>query len=294
MIKYFYNIQLAENKIRIVSDFPIAQTKKNCKFFTECDASEAEEEIPAYRVTCEDFKIPEQAVVCGNNGDKNLYRDRNVYYRELIRMMNGSNIRAVSVYSSEFMGCAGNIYVDERIRDGLQGELNIIDYLPLEQMLLWQKSLILHSSFVLHHGVAILFTGPSGIGKSSQADLWRKYLQAQIINGDRAIIKWHAEKDRYFAYGSPYSGSSPYCENKSAPLVAIILLEQAEKNQIEPVSSAEAYMKLFSQVTINQTDRTSVENALEMVEQWVRKIPIYRLKCRLDKEAVELVRKVIE
>ena len=88
MSKYFYNIQLAENKICIVSDFPIAQTKKNCKFLTECDASDGEEEITAYRVTCEDFKIPEQAVACGNNGDKNLYRDGNIYYRELIRMRN--------------------------------------------------------------------------------------------------------------------------------------------------------------------------------------------------------------
>ncbi|WP_370839368.1 hypothetical protein [Intestinibacter bartlettii] len=31
----------------------------------------------------------------------------------------------------------------------------------------------------------ILFSAPSGTGKSTQADLWEKYENAEIINGDR-------------------------------------------------------------------------------------------------------------
>ena len=64
---------------------------------------------------------------------------------------------------------------------------------------LFQNRIIhLHSSYIIYHDKAILFTGPSGIGKTTQAELWRDYQGAEIINGDVTLIrKWDG---RYCAF----------------------------------------------------------------------------------------------
>ena len=104
---------------------------------------------------------------------------------------------------------------------------------------LFQNRIIhLHSSYIIYHDKAILFTGPSGIGKTTQAELWRDYQGAEIINGDVTLIrKWDG---RYCAFGAPIHGSSPYCENKSAPIEALIVLQQGTENQIEVLNHFEA------------------------------------------------------
>ena len=47
--------------------------------------------------------------------------------------------------------------------------------------------LVLHSAYIVtRQGEGILFSGPSGIGKSTQAALWQRYGAAQTVNGDGA------------------------------------------------------------------------------------------------------------
>ncbi len=69
---------------------------------------------------------------------------------------------------------------------------------------------------------AVLFTAPSGTGKSTQAELWRKHRGASIINGDCTLI---AEDDGVFtAFGFPFSGTSGIFENRKAPIAAVVYL----------------------------------------------------------------------
>lgn len=59
----------------------------------------------------------------------------------------------------------------------------------LERRMLQKDSFILHSAYIRHRGRAILFSAPSGTGKSTQASLWAQYAGAEIINGDRALLQ---------------------------------------------------------------------------------------------------------
>ena len=45
----------------------------------------------------------------------------------------------------------------------------------LERRMLQKDSFILHSAYIRHRGRAILFSAPSGTGKSTQASLWAQY-----------------------------------------------------------------------------------------------------------------------
>ena len=70
----------------------------------------------------------------------------------------------------------------------------------------------------------ILFSGPSGIGKSTQAGLWTKYRKARVINGDRTLLK--KENGRWMSLGWPICGSSEICYNEAYPVKAVIFLGQ--------------------------------------------------------------------
>ena len=52
-----------------------------------------------------------------------------------------------------------------------------------------RKMLLFHSSIIKFWNQGIMFLGPSGIGKTTQAELWKKYRDALIINGDVVLVQ---------------------------------------------------------------------------------------------------------
>src|SRR5699024_19054 len=95
------------------------------------------------------------------------------------------------------------LYLAEKA-DHLAFSRNICDLLGLERLLLSRQGLLLHASFIRWQARGILFSAPSGTGKSTQADLWVRHRGAEVINGDRAALRRSA--GRWRAYGLPYAG----------------------------------------------------------------------------------------
>ena len=128
--------------------------------------------------------------------------------------------------------------------DGLEGALiaAIMTHLSLHQ------GLMLHSSLIDVDGSGIMFVGPSGIGKTTQAELWMKYRDAIIINGDMALV--HEEDGVFRGYGCPWHGSSPYCENRDVLLNGIIVLEQASENMIEKLDGLVLFERMMNNIFI--------------------------------------------
>ena len=52
-----------------------------------------------------------------------------------------------------------------------------------------QNMILLHSSLIDWKGRGLMFLGPSGIGKTTQAELWNQYRDALIINGDAVFVQ---------------------------------------------------------------------------------------------------------
>lgn len=166
----------------------------------------------------------------------------------------------------------------------LENNRLLFSLLGLENQILKEGCILLHSSFLRYNGKAILFTGPSGIGKSTQADLWAKYRGAQIINGDRSLL---CKTDTgWRAWGWPFSGSSTFCENESAPIHSIAILSQSKDNHLRKVTTAEAIRTIFGQVTINRWNFTATDTALTAIEDLCSQVPIWNLSCTMDEAAV--------
>ena len=155
-------------------------------------------------------------------------------------------------------------------------------------ILLSKGALHLHCSNILYHGKAILFTGPSGIGKTTQAELTVERCVGLIVNGDAALLR--KVYGVWTAFGTPIHGSSPYCENRQAPIVALIRLDQGEENVLEPVGGYEALTTCLPEFYHPKLDSETEEIFWHTIDEFFSEIPVYHLTCRPDREAVELVK----
>ena len=154
-----------------------------------------------------------------------------------------------------------------------------------EKRMLAKNSLILHTSYVEVRGKAVLFSGPSGIGKSTQGGLWKKYRGCETINGDRALL---AVGDR-MACGWPVSGSSGICRNEAREIGAIVFLDQAKENAVRTMRPAEAFSGLFSQITVNRWDQNAVGKSCDLIENLIANIPVLHLDCDISEAAVDVL-----
>ncbi len=165
----------------------------------------------------------------------------------------------------------------------------IFNLLGFEEIIAKHNGVVLHASAVLKNGKMILFTAPCGTGKSTQADLWEKYANAEIVNGDKALVG--LKDELIFAGGLPFSGSSNICKNISAPLVAIVCLGQAKENLIRKISAKEAFVALLQGNYRSGITKASSQITIDVLEKICSEVPVYRLDCLPDKTAVECLEK---
>lgn len=153
------------------------------------------------------------------------------------------------------------------------------------------STVLLHASFVDYDGSGIVFVGPSGIGKTTQAELWQKHLGADIVNGDKAFLRCLDDEVR--AYGLPWKGSSSYCLNRDVPVRGIVVLRQAKENHIRRLDGLETMELFMPHVFLPHWDQRCVEQALDTVDRLLCRVPVWLLECRPNRDAVMLTRDTV-
>lgn len=168
----------------------------------------------------------------------------------------------------------------------------VFNAMGFDVLLAKEKKLILHASFIAYQNKAILFSAPSGTGKSTQADLWQKYVDGvKIINGDRAIIG--IENNVVKAYGLPFCGTSKITLNQSFNLSTIVILRQGKINKLVELSARDSYKYLYSQINWIGWDKKLQLDILDLLEKVVNSIKIYYFECLPDRSAVEMLKTTI-
>lgn len=160
----------------------------------------------------------------------------------------------------------------------------------LEFLMAVNRRIMLHSSFIVWKGKGIVFTAPPGTGKSTQAELWKKYRQGtEIINGDRSILACDSSDEIPMVYSLPFCGSSKIALNKNVPLGAIVVLRQGKTNKIQRLAKREAVSFIFSECTISPWDKECMENTLDVLLDIVQRIPVYYFSCLPCSSAVDVL-----
>jgi len=164
--------------------------------------------------------------------------------------------------------------------------------ISFHRQILMRGGCVLHASYIDIGGKAVLFTAPSNTGKSTQAELWREFAGAEVINGDRVLLR---KKDKEWnAYGYPSCGTSGICINRTLPVAAIVVLEQGSENTVVRLTAAQKIRALVSATEVYLWDQSEIDKAFEVAGNIIESVPVIKLSCRPDEDAVRVLQGFLE
>lgn len=171
------------------------------------------------------------------------------------------------------------------------GGLEDLLLLAVYSRLTYYRTLLVHGALIRDPELGgILFVGRSGVGKSTQAAIWKMLRNAEVINGDKVFlsVKPEAPED-IFAYGSPWTGSSPYRVNRRVTLRAIVCLERAETPTLRRLDDVEALVTYLPSVFMPNWDTRLTEQVMDTLDLMMPRVPIYRMSCGIDQTGVDML-----
>ncbi|MBQ8333397.1 MAG: hypothetical protein IJX93_06460 [Clostridia bacterium] len=172
-------------------------------------------------------------------------------------------------------------------RDDIPGisAANVFSAAGVPCLFVEHDAFILHSSYVLHDGKAILFTAPSGTGKSTQATFWKEHRHADVINGDRTLVTYR--NGNFLANGIYASGKSGLCQNVTSPIGAVILLEQGSRNEIRNIPARELFMRIVNQCGFDMNSAAQQVKITDLIAELINSVPVYCYACRNHPDSVD-------
>lgn len=167
------------------------------------------------------------------------------------------------------------------------GGAEILVEKAVHALLLKRSMLFLHCAAVAYRDGGILFTAPSGTGKTTQAEIWKASRGAEVINGDRPVL-WR-QHGNWVVSGTPWSGSSGDYVKKDVPIRCIVVLQQAQENKVARLSPKEAVVSVLPRFYLPYEDDASMRDALDLADAVCREIPVWKLACRPDFHAAQVL-----
>lgn len=164
----------------------------------------------------------------------------------------------------------------------------LLQHLPLKIIFAAFGTTLLHASQISYSQRSILFTAPSGTGKTTQARLWCRYGAAIHLSGDRTTIR-RIDKSIY-SFGYPFDGTEPVLTNTAAKLGAIVVLGKSDTDSIARLSGVSAFRELLSQSSVPYWHPALLESAAETLSIILDFVPVYRLLCTPRESAVECLK----
>ena len=154
--------------------------------------------------------------------------------------------------------------------------------------LLHYGGMMLHASAVAYDGRAYLFSGPSGIGKSTHSRLWKESFGdgAVVFNDDKPALRYL--NGRWYAYGTPWCGKDGINQNLKVPIAGICFLEQGEENVISLLSAKEAIPLLFPQTMHRFKKAENTQLLMENMGSLIQHIPMFHMNNRADLGSAQL------
>lgn len=153
-------------------------------------------------------------------------------------------------------------------------------------------ALSFHGVLMEYQGKGIIISAESGTGKTTHARLWRELENALIVNGDCATVQ--KKENIWTGFGIPWSGTSGEQVNRRNPLKALVVLERHAENEAHRISGIEALSAILPHVKYPAWDKILTNKMFDLLEKFLCEIPIIRLRCRPDGEAVKVLKKALE
>lgn len=196
------------------------------------------------------------------------------------------NARAVAVFSDDYSKVIIYHRDDTLLRESC--DMRALTMFPSDQIMMSQvlarrNGFYIHSAGMILNGQGLLFVGQSGMGKSTMVKMLKEY--GEVFCDDRNIIRrW---PDEYRIHGTWSHGEVPLVANLSAPLAAIIFLEQGEDDTLEQNNDTRCTVRhMLNRIIKPYCDELWWEATTKLLEGVVTSVPTYRLRFTRNKAKV--------
>ncbi len=278
----FKNYTICEQKIHIVMpSFP--NDSADWRLF------ESDENNPDISINCHiQEQLPEcSGAFCGQQDEFKVFSNGKKILRK--RQM-GTVEGALAEYNCKD-GSDCQLWFTSESFPFMTDERYFWSSVPLAQLLLPKKAVLMHASHIDVNGSSILFTAPCGTGKSTQAELWRAHRNAEVINGDKAGI--YLKDGKAFAGGVPFCGTSKICKNRNLPLKAIVVLSQGKENCVKRLTGFEALQGVINNIYLDLLAPGERQMCIDFAIELLEKVDVFSLECTPDERAVEALEEAL-
>ena len=166
----------------------------------------------------------------------------------------------------------------------------------------------IHSASILYRDQVWLFSGHSGMGKSTHTNLWKEQFGTKIINGDLNLIGWsNGEQDNIgqsvdkpgskghpIVYGMPWCGTSGIASTKSYPLGGIVLLGRSDNDHFESLQNDQKIVRVMQRMISPVWTEDMLEANLKCAAKLAKEVPIYYLLCTKEPSAAYVMKARID
>lgn len=166
----------------------------------------------------------------------------------------------------------------------------------------------IHSASILYQDQVWLFSGHSGMGKSTHTNLWKEQFGTEIINGDLNLIGWNSgkqdssgqnvnklgSKGHPIVYGMPWCGTSGIASTKSYPLGGIVLLGRSDNDHFESLTNDQKIVRVMQRMISPVWTEDMLEANLKCAAKLAKEVPIYYLLCTKEPSAAYVMKARID
>jgi MoaA/NifB/PqqE/SkfB family radical SAM enzyme len=204
-----------------------------------------------------------------------------------------SNFHIVGVFNHDHSH--GKVYHGHAQEDRyLKGNLRSLTLFPTDQIVLARVladrgGCYLHSAGVILDNQGLLFVGHSEAGKSTVATMLKG--EAEILCDDRIIVRdW---PQGLMMHGTWSHGDVPEVSPSSAPLKAMLFLEQAKQNRLIPIEDKrQRFKKLLPYLIKPLETRDWWEKMLLLVQRIALEVPCYTLQFDRSGLVIKLLKEL--
>lgn len=141
----------------------------------------------------------------------------------------------------------------------------------------------LHSASILYKDKVWLFSGHSGMGKSTHTNLWKRLFEVPVLNGDLNLLSVYRGKP--LVHGLPWCGTSNIFTSETYPLGGIVLLRQGSENALNHLTPAQKQLLVMQRFISPSWTSAQVRSSLDFTKKLTELVPIISYTCTKEEDA---------